>query len=32
MTKPRRKPLISLCMIVKNEADSLAQCLKVYTG
>ncbi|MEK4060603.1 MULTISPECIES: tetratricopeptide repeat-containing glycosyltransferase family 2 protein [Paenibacillus] len=32
MTKPRRKPLISLCMIVKNEADSLAQCLKSVHG
>ena len=32
MTKTPRKPLISLCMIVKNEADSLARCLKSVRG
>jgi glycosyltransferase involved in cell wall biosynthesis len=32
MSKPRRKPLISLCMIVKNEAETLARCLKSVRG
>lgn len=32
MSKPRRKPLISLCMIVKNEAETLAHCLKSVHG
>ncbi|WP_339318964.1 glycosyltransferase [Paenibacillus sp. FSL R10-2734] len=32
MNIPRRKPLISLCMIVKNEGDSLSQCLKSVRG
>ncbi|WNS43219.1 glycosyltransferase [Paenibacillus sp. MMS20-IR301] len=31
MTKSR-KPLISLCMIVKNEADTLARCLTSVRG
>lgn len=32
MNRSRRKPLISLCMIVKNEGDSLSQCLKSVRG
>lgn len=32
MSKPQRKPLISLCMIVKNEADNLARCLTSVRG
>ncbi|WP_157643679.1 tetratricopeptide repeat-containing glycosyltransferase family 2 protein, partial [Paenibacillus camerounensis] len=32
MNKPQRKPLISLCMIVKNEADNLARCLTSVRG
>lgn len=32
MNSPIRKPLISLCMIVKNEEESLSQCLKSVSG
>ncbi|WP_342421079.1 glycosyltransferase [Paenibacillus sp. FSL E2-0178] len=32
MKKTPRKPLISLCMIVKNEADTLARCLQSVRG
>ncbi|OME00080.1 hypothetical protein BSK54_18285 [Paenibacillus odorifer] len=32
MSMPSQKPLISLCMIVKNEADNLSQCLKSVRG
>lgn len=32
MSMPSQKPLISLCMIVKNEADNLNQCLKSVRG
>ncbi|WP_162551113.1 glycosyltransferase family 2 protein [Paenibacillus tepidiphilus] len=32
MSKQPRKPLISLCMIVKNEAESLAGCLNSVRG
>lgn len=32
MSNPSRRPLISLCMIVKNEGDDLATCLKSVHG
>lgn len=32
MTTKPHQPLISLCMIVKNEADNLARCLRSARG
>lgn len=32
MTTKPQQPLISLCMIVKNEADNLARCLRSVRG
>lgn len=32
MNKTPHKPLITLCMIVKNEADTLARCLRSAQG
>lgn len=32
MNKTPHKPLITLCMIVKNEADTLARCLRSVQG
>ncbi|CAM4458137.1 tetratricopeptide repeat-containing glycosyltransferase family 2 protein [Paenibacillus typhae] len=32
MSRLQRKPLISLCMIVRNEADTLARCLTSVHG
>lgn len=32
MSRLQRKPLISLCMIVRNEADTLARCLTSIHG
>lgn len=32
MSKLQRKPLISLCMIVKNEAGNLSRCLTSVRG
>lgn len=32
MSRQPQKPLISLCMIVKNEAETLARCLKSVHG